>query len=47
MLSTKQTVKILGQLNEYDIHQAHCFYRDQVLRIPDYTEQVALIEKMT
>lgn len=46
MLSTADTVEILDRLNNYEIHQAHCFYRDQVLRIPDYFEQVKLIEKM-
>ena len=46
MLSTSSTVEILGRLNAYSIHQAHCFYRDLVLRIPNYTEQEKLIEKM-
>lgn len=46
MLNTAQTLEILDTLNNFDIHHAHCFYRDQVLRIPDYEAQVPLIKKM-
>ncbi|MCM8531939.1 MAG: serine/threonine protein kinase [Lentisphaeraceae bacterium] len=46
MLTTDQTLEILDTLNNFDIHHAHCFYRDQVLRIPDYEAQVPLIKKM-
>ncbi|MCM8535767.1 MAG: protein kinase [Lentisphaeraceae bacterium] len=46
MLTTEQTLDILDTLNNFDIHHAHCFYRDQVLRIPDYEAQVPLIKKM-
>jgi eukaryotic-like serine/threonine-protein kinase len=45
-LNTVDTLKILDQLFQIELHQAHCFYREQVLRISDFEGQIPIIKKM-
>ncbi|EDM29667.1 putative serine/threonine-protein kinase [Lentisphaera araneosa HTCC2155] len=45
-LNSTDIVKILDQLYQIEIHQAHCFFREQVLAITDYEGQIPIIQKM-
>ena len=45
-LSSSDTIEVLDQLYQIEVHQAHCLYREQVLRITDYEAQVPIIKKM-
>ena len=35
-----------SRLHAIELHQAHCFFREQVLRIPDYEAQIPIIKQM-
>lgn len=46
LLISDDTVELIDQLYQIEIHQAHCLFREQVLRISDYNAQVPIIKKM-
>ncbi|WDE97480.1 serine/threonine-protein kinase [Lentisphaera profundi] len=45
-LDTVETIKIINSLFTIDLHQVHCFFREQVLQIKDYEGQIPIIQKM-
>ena len=46
MLSTTDSLDMLDRLRTIDIHEVYVFFREEVLRIPNYKEQIHLIKRM-
>ena len=46
MLGTTDTLEILDRLRAIDMPEVYGFFREQVLRIPNYQQQIHLIKKM-